>query len=102
MNGIQLEQSFDIQIRVERDASGKIAGGLVVGDILAQNQALIINAHKGEFKESPIVGVGISDMLLDHDALAWRTEIREQLEIDGQTVDDVKVTTSEITVDAHY
>lgn len=102
MNGIQLEQSFDIQIRVERDASGRIAGGLVVGDILAQNQALIINAHKGEFKESPIVGVGISDMLLDHDALAWRTEIREQLEIDGQTVDDVKVTTSEITVDAHY
>lgn len=102
MNGIQLEQSFDIQIRVERDASGRIAGGLVVGDILAQNQALIINAHKGEFKESPIVGVGISDMLLDHDALAWRTEIREQLEIDGQTVDDVKITTSEITVDAHY
>lgn len=102
MNGIQLEQSFDIQIRVKRDVSGRITSGLVVGDILAQNQALIINAHKGEFKESPIVGVGISDMLLDHDALAWRTEIREQLEIDGQTVDDVKITTSEITVDAHY
>lgn len=102
MKGIQLDQTFDLSIRVKRDTSGRVTNGLVIDDTLAQNQALIISAHKGEFKESPVVGVGISDMLLDHDPLAWRTEIREQLEIDGQTVGNVKVTTSGITVDARY
>lgn len=102
MNGMQLTADYDLDIRPVRDSSGKILGGTVIGDTLAQNQALIIGCHKGEFKEAPYLGVGISDMLLDHDPLAWRTEIREQLELDGQTVDGVTVTRQGIAVDAHY
>lgn len=93
MTGIQLNNSYDLDIR---------SGSMQVGDTTAQNQALIIGSHKGEFKEQPAVGVGISDMLLDHNPLAWRQEIREQLEIDGQEVRNVQITKTGVTVDAHY
>lgn len=93
MTGIQLNNSYDLDIR---------SGSMQVGDTTAQNQALIIGSHKGEFKEQPAVGVGISDMLLDHNPLAWRQEIREQLEIDGQEVKNVQITKTGVTVDAHY
>lgn len=93
MTGIQLNNSYDLDIR---------SGSMQVGDTTAQNQALIIGSHKGEFKEQPAVGVGISDMLLDHNPLAWRQEIREQLEIDGQEVRSVQITKTGVTIDAHY
>jgi hypothetical protein len=102
MTGIQISSDFDLHISPQRGENGKITAGVMLGDTLHQNQALILGSYKGEFKESPYVGVGITDMLLDHDPLAWRTEIREQLELDGQTVDDVVVSNSGISVDAHY
>ena len=102
MNGMQLGEDYDLVIKVARGADGKIVSGVAVGDILAQNQALIIGCHRGEFKEQPAVGAGISDMLLDHDPLAWRTVIREQLEMDGQTVDEVAVTRTGIRIKAEY
>jgi len=77
-------------------------GALHLEDTLHQNQAIILSLHKGELKENPAVGVGISDMLLDEDPLKWRSEIREQLEMDGQTVNDIKITRTTIDIDAHY
>ena len=102
MEGMQLTQDYDLLVRPERDAYGRITRGIAIGGTLAQNQALIIGCQPGEFKESPAVGAGISGMLLDHDPLAWRTRIREQLEMDGQAVRSVTVTQAGITVDAHY
>ena len=99
---MQLGEDYDLVMRVTRDAEGRILSGVAVGDTLAQNQALIIGCHRGEFKEQPAVGAGISDMLLDHDPLAWRTVIREQLEMDGQAVDEVAVTCTGIRVKAGY
>ena len=99
---MQLDKDYDLDMKITRDAEGKIRSGVAIGDTLAQNQALIIGCHQGEFKEQPAVGVGISDMLLDHDPLAWRTVIREQLEMDGQTVDEVTVTNKGIKIKAKY
>ncbi len=93
MTGIQLNNSYDLDIR---------SGSIRVGDTTYQNQALIIGSHKGEFKEQPAVGVGISDMLLDHNPLAWRQNIREQLEIDGQNVRSVQINKTGVTINAHY
>lgn len=101
MKGIQLAD-YDLSVEVVRDDTGKIVSGMVIGDVLEQNQAIILNLHKGELKENPYLGVGLSDMLLDYNPLAWRTEIREQLEMDGQVVDSVKVSPSGIEIDAHY
>ena len=101
MRGIQLT-NYEPDIQVKRGKDGKIANGLVVGDTLRQNQALILLLHKGELKEWPAVGCGISDMLLDNDPIYWRTIIREQLEMDGQKVNSVKITTTGINNDATY
>lgn len=101
MKGIQLAD-YDLGVEVSRDETGKIVSGMVVGGILVQNQAIILNLHKGELKEDPYTGVGLLDMLLDYNPLAWRTEIREQMEMDGQVVDSVKVNPSGIEIEAHY
>ena len=101
MNGIQLID-FAPVIKVRRDAQGKILTGLQVGDILRQNQALILALNKGELKERPPVGCGIADMLLDNDPLYWRSLIRQQLEMDRQKVNSVKLTLKSIDIDANY
>lgn len=101
MKGIQLID-YEPDIDVVKDGDGKIVQGLVVGDITAQNQALILRIHKGEQKENPSLGCGIEDMLLDSDPLYWRTEIREQLEMDGQSVNSIEIGNDSITIDANY
>ena len=101
MNGIQLTD-YDIEVKVSKDTTGKIATGMVVGDILAQNQAVILQLHKGELHEDPSIGVGISDMLLDENLQLWSREIREQMELDGQKVNRITLTTDKLTIDADY
>ncbi len=101
MIGIQLTD-YDVNIDVKRDGDGLIASGLVLGDILAQNQALILSMHKGDLKSDVSVGVGIDRMLLDNDRLGWEREIQEQLELDGQMVEAVEVTNKEIKIKAQY
>ena len=101
MKGMQLTD-YEPDIAIQRDEYGHITSGLVVGDILRQNQALILILNKGELKECPAVGVGINDMLLDNDPIYWRTEIKEQLEMDHQVVNSVTVTQTGIQIDAKY
>jgi len=101
MKGIQLTD-YDVNIDVKRGADGLIASSLVLGDILAQNQALILAMHKGDLKSDVSVGVGIDRMLLDSDRLGWEREIQEQLEMDGQMVESVEVTNREIKIKAQY
>ncbi|WP_444327654.1 hypothetical protein [Paraprevotella clara] len=101
MNGIQLD-GFEPSVKVRHGPDGKITEGLQVGDTLRQNQALILVLHKGELKERPSTGCGIEDMLLDNDPMYWRSLIREQMEMDGQTVSKVAVTKTGITIEATY
>lgn len=93
MRGILLDSNY--QPIITRD-------GLALGEISPQNQALIIQCHKGEFKETPAIGVGIEDMLLDQDPLYWRQRIREALEIDGQEVERILIGAHSISISAHY
>ena len=101
MIGLQLID-YDLAVIVRRDASGRIAEGVQLGDILAQNQALILALHKGDLKSDVSVGVGIDRMLLDNERLVWEREIQEQLEMDGQRVESVVVTDKEIQIKAKY
>lgn len=101
MNGIQMTD-YDLSVSVEYDSEGRIVSGLVVGDILHQNQALILGLHKGDLKDDVSVGVGIDRMILDSDWLSWQREIRDQLEMDGQTVESVVVDSKSIKIKASY
>lgn len=90
--GILLDpETGDLQIKVTRDSLGLITGGLVVGDVQKQNQALIVYMHPGEMKEAPQVGVGITSMLLSSEALSYKHKIREQLEADGFRVNHLEL-----------
>ena len=101
MKAIQLND-YDIEVKVKRDGYGRIVSGMIIGDVVRQNQAIILSMRKGDLKENPSVGVGLSDLLLEHNLLSIRSEIRQQLELDGQTVNSIKVTESSIAIDAKY
>ena len=94
--------NYDLAVNVVLDDNGRIASGLVVGDILFQNQALILAFQKGDLKSDVSVGAGIERMVLDNDTLSWEREIQEQLEMDGQTVESVEVSSREIRIKASY
>lgn len=87
--GIQLIDStddgtvLDLKIKPERDASGKIIRGLVIGNTLEQNKALILITQPGENKFNPDVAVGIEDIILDDEYLEYRHKIRESFAKDG-------------------
>ena len=73
-----------------------------IGDITYQNQALILKAQKGDFKESPTLGVGIEDIVNDNDLRLWKKEITEQIENDGQRIDKLVLNEKEFILDAKY
>lgn len=101
MKGIQLTD-YDIAVKVKRDRFGRIESGLIVGDILHQNQAIILTMRKGDLKENPSIGVGLPDMVLEHNLMAVRNEIRQQLEMDGQRVNSINVTSAAVQINANY
>lgn len=75
---------------------------LVVGDVTLQNQALILQSQKGEWKEHPMVGCGIEGMTNDDDTNTWRRAIREELARDGMKVRSLKINRENIEIDADY
>lgn len=96
MTGIELhaaEQTYDLRI---------VDGRISLAETTPQNQTLILVAHKGEFKEHPMLGVGIEDMLNDHNFDTWKREITHQLEADGQRVNKLSITSKGIELDAEY
>ena len=95
-------KDYDLDIKVKRDRFGKIVSGLALGEILHQNQAIIISIRQGDLKASPSIGVGLEDYLLSHDLSGLQREIRQQMELDGQRVNQVQVTSRLIILDAKY
>lgn len=75
---------------------------IAIGDVTFQNQALVLGANKGDFKEYPLLGVGLTDILSDHEMKGWKREIREQLQAEGFSINQLKLTTTELTLDATY
>lgn len=107
--GIQLAdsstglQAIDLKIDVVRDADGLITQGMVIGDIMNQNQALILIANPGEFKFNPTIGVSIDEILLNDDYLRMRHRIREHLEKDGMKVKEIDFSQSKpLKINASY
>jgi hypothetical protein len=106
--GIQLEdtqdglQGVDLKIEVIRE-NGLITQGLVIGDTLKQNQAMIIIANPGELKFNPTIGVAIDELILDNDYLRMKHRIREHLEKDGMKVNSVDFSEGKpLIIEANY
>ena len=107
MTGIALildeaANGYDLKLEIKRDATGKIAQGMVLEETTPQNQAMILVANPGEFKEHPAWGVGICNIVNDHDFARWRRKIREQIEADGQRITKLEITETGLTLEAKY
>ena len=105
MTGIALiadGNGYDLKMEVKHDATGKITQGVVLEETTPQNQTMILVANPGEFKEHPAWGVGIGNIINDHDFARWRRKIREQIEADGQRITKLEITEKGLTLEAKY
>lgn len=94
---------MDLKINPVRDASGKIVRGLVIGNTLQQNKAMILIAQQGDFKFRPDLGVGIEDLVQSEDYLEYRHRIREHFEKDGLNVTRLDLyPNKKIVIEAQY
>jgi len=70
MTGLQFTLTdnggYDFLLDIKTE-NGRITQGICLGETTPQNQAFILVAHKGDFKENPMLGVGIGDIVNDHD-----------------------------------
>lgn len=94
-------------LRLIQDESGSpdlelTGGAMAVGEVTEQNQYLLLITHQGEWKEFPLVGVGIGDLVNDNDLMKWKRAIGEALEQDGQTIETLELTTDKLTIKASY
>ena len=92
---IQIDENYGL-------VTDPVGHDLVVGDVTLQNQALILLAQPGEWKEHPMVGCGIEGITNDEDNGQWRRDIREQLTRDGMKVRTLKINQDNIEIDAEY
>ena len=81
--GIILDDNGDLSIRIKRDSSGKITGGLVIGESDADHISLIVESNKGDFKEYPVLGVGEQYLKSVGGVSEIRADVQTQLELDG-------------------
>lgn len=105
MKGLCLDsETYDAKVQPQRNALGLITEGIVVGETMYQNEALILNAHQGEYKENPMLGVGINDMVNDNDLAWWEHAIRVNLARDNMNVRTAKINrkNGNITIEAEY
>lgn len=94
---------LDLKIKPVRDADGLIVSGVVIGNTLQQNKALILLAQPNDFKANPTLGVGIEDILLDSDLLEFRHKIRENFAKDGLKITELDLySTDKINIEADY
>ena len=100
--GIRISDEWEPEVVVIRDTEGKIRGGLVVGNILEQNQAMLLLCHKGEIKEFGEIGLGIEDMLNDNELDRWKRDITYMLSQDGMKVKRLEIGEEEIRLEAEY
>lgn len=100
MKGILLDKDILIEPRALLD--GGITG-IAIGDVTYQNQYGILIAHPGEYKHSPITGVGINSYLDDESPEALFMEIRSQLASEGMKVKKVGFNASgKLEIEAGY
>ncbi len=92
---ILLDENMDVQVA---------NGDFVIGDATLQNQKLLLLSEKGEWKQSPEMGVGLRSFLLDDATVhELHQEIQKQFSLDGMKVKSITGTTwANTIIDADY
>lgn len=77
-------------------------GDLAVEENLKQAQQLLLGTNKGEWKQHPTMGVGVTNYLETAAAGQLSREIREQFSRDGMKVSSVKINGTTLEVEAEW
>lgn len=90
-------------IRLIQDNSGAVDielanGTMATGETQYQEEYLVLATQRGEWKENPLVGVGVSDMAGDEDLRYWKREIMENLARVGINVKGVSLKSGQIEI----
>lgn len=80
-----MKEHNDILLTPDFDLAAK-DGDFATGDVLTQQQALLLATGEGEWKQSQVTGVGLDAHLLDESALELFRKTRQQFKNDGLTV----------------
>lgn len=107
---IQLEPSDTPKVlrpvfNVFRDSFGKITNGLTVGQAQYQNEALLLISNAGEYKNAPLLGIGLENALLSdtNDLLRYRHAARRNYALDGMEITEMRMfKLNEISIKAKY
>lgn len=103
MRGLQTDDTGDLKIRVVRDEGEKIVSGICIGDVTRQNQLMLLTSNKGDFKNFPLLGVGLVDYVNDERADSLLREIRSQLKQIGMNINKLGISPSgNLEIDADY
>lgn len=93
MKDLLLNSNKDLQI---------VSGDLIIGSSDEQQQKVLLVMKKGELKQDPDVGVGLSLQLKDDDVSDLLTSVRQQFSKDGMVVKQVAFNNNQLNVDASY
>lgn len=93
MRGILLDDTNNLLIQNKT---------LTIGETLFQNQKLIIGSHKGEIKENPLLGVGITNFIDDEEPSELLREVRINLRMDGQKVKKSLFENGKLIIESKY
>ncbi|PIB28910.1 hypothetical protein BFP77_08310 [Maribacter sp. 4U21] len=78
-------------------------GDFVIGNSELQHQQDLLASHKGEWKEYPEIGVGISEELLNENPRQVLVQIRANFEYDGMRVKTLGIAPNgNLVIDATY
>ncbi|MRX40396.1 oxidase [Flavobacterium sp. LC2016-23] len=78
-------------------------GDIVIGYSDNQHQEDILLASKGDYKEFPELGVGISNMLNEDDFMPFLIEAKKNLEYDGMIINNLKFEENgNLNIDGYY
>lgn len=98
MKDILLDETGDLLIK---------DGDIVVGESTEQHQKHLLLAQKGDFRQHPQIGVGLSDFLNDDALRDLPAAIQKEFENDGMKVKKINVIKKEndkmgLKIDASY
>lgn len=96
---------MDIKVVPTYDTEGKIVSGLVIGNTLQQNKALILMSNPGEHKNAPTQGVGLADAGLSEgtNLIGFRHKIRRNFALDGMTTKKLELyNLNNVEIEAAY
>jgi hypothetical protein len=77
-------------------------GDIAIGEATYQHVYLILSSQKGEWKQYPLLGVGIEDKLGDNDTNYWKYLIRSELRKDGLEIDRLDISDDQLIINAKY